>query len=215
MPTSTRKVWRRRSLTKGATSGRAMCPRLLRQTCGARTIVMLRRTRRRPVGACKRLRRAARCHSKTRSGDTRAKRLDEATRRIAEQCKDGRLKGTFRIKNGDSSSFIAVRAEKPDKPMQDPPSYPTNGDGVGDHSAALAGGAGLGHGARAMRETPGLTGQILLYRSEDGRTRLDVRLENGTVWLNQRQLTELFGKAKGTISEHVKRIGARGFPEIG
>ncbi len=49
-------------------------------------------------------------------------------------------------------------------------------------------------------------GQVLLYRTQDGRTRLDVRLENDTVWLNQRQLTELFGKAKGTISEHIKHI---------
>jgi len=57
-----------------------------------------------------------------------------------------------------------------------------------------------------MTDAPGLTGQILLYRSEDGRTRLHVRLDNGTVWLNQRQLTELFGKAKGTISEHIKHI---------
>lgn len=54
------------------------------------------------------------------------------------------------------------------------------------------------------RDAP--TGQILLYRSEDGRTKLDVRLEGGTVWLSQRQLTELFGKAKGTISEHIKHI---------
>jgi hypothetical protein len=49
-------------------------------------------------------------------------------------------------------------------------------------------------------------GQVILYRSEDGRTKLDVRLEGETVWLNQRQLTELFGKAKGTISEHIKHI---------
>ena len=48
--------------------------------------------------------------------------------------------------------------------------------------------------------------QILLYQSEDGRTKLDVRLENQTLWLNQKQLTELFGKAKGTISEHIKHI---------
>jgi hypothetical protein len=33
-----------------------------------------------------------------------------------------------------------------------------------------------------------------------------VRLENQTLWLNQKQLTELFGKAKGTISEHIKHI---------
>jgi hypothetical protein len=48
--------------------------------------------------------------------------------------------------------------------------------------------------------------QILLYQSEDGRTKLDVRLENETLWINQKQLTELFGKAKGTISEHIKHI---------
>ena len=47
---------------------------------------------------------------------------------------------------------------------------------------------------------------ILIYQSEDGRTKLDVRLEDQTVWLNQKQLTELFGKAKGTISEHIKHI---------
>ena len=33
-----------------------------------------------------------------------------------------------------------------------------------------------------------------------------MRLENETLWLNQKQLTELFGKAKGTISEHIKHI---------
>jgi len=48
--------------------------------------------------------------------------------------------------------------------------------------------------------------QILIYQSEDGRTKLDVRLEDQTVWLNQKQLTELFGKAKGTISEHIKHV---------
>jgi len=48
--------------------------------------------------------------------------------------------------------------------------------------------------------------QVLIYQSEDGRTKLDVRLEDQTVWLNQKQLTELFGKAKGTISEHIKHI---------
>lgn len=48
--------------------------------------------------------------------------------------------------------------------------------------------------------------QVLIYQSEDGRTKLDVRLEDQTVWLNLKQLTELFGKAKGTISEHIKHI---------
>ena len=47
---------------------------------------------------------------------------------------------------------------------------------------------------------------IIIYQSEDGRTKIDVRLEEQTVWLNQKQITELFGKAKGTISEHIKHI---------
>ena len=48
--------------------------------------------------------------------------------------------------------------------------------------------------------------QVLIYQSEDGRTKLDVRLEDKTVWLSQKQLVDLFGKAKGTISEHIKHI---------
>ncbi len=54
------------------------------------------------------------------------------------------------------------------------------------------------------RKTTG--SEIVFYQSEDGRTKLDVRLEDQTVWLNQKQLTELFGKAKGTVSEHIKHI---------
>lgn len=48
--------------------------------------------------------------------------------------------------------------------------------------------------------------QFLLYQSEDGSTRIDVMLEAETLWLSQKQLTELFGKAKGTISEHIRHI---------
>jgi len=48
--------------------------------------------------------------------------------------------------------------------------------------------------------------QFLIYQSEDGATRIDVMLDAETFWLNQKQLTELFGKAKGTISEHIKHI---------
>ena len=55
-------------------------------------------------------------------------------------------------------------------------------------------------------ETATPMSQFLLYQSEDGRTKLDVRLDNQTVWLSQKQLTDLFGKAKGTISEHIKHI---------
>jgi hypothetical protein len=37
--------------------------------------------------------------------------------------KDGRLKGTIRIKDGDSSTFVAVHTGEPDEPIEDPPSY--------------------------------------------------------------------------------------------
>jgi hypothetical protein len=52
--------------------------------------------------------------------------------------------------------------------------------------------------------------QFLIYQSEDGSTRIDVMLEGESLWLNQKQLTELFGKAKGTISEHIKHIFEEG-----
>ena len=52
--------------------------------------------------------------------------------------------------------------------------------------------------------------QFLIYQGEDGSTRIDVMLEAETLWLNQKQLTELFGKAKGTISKHIKHIFEEG-----
>jgi hypothetical protein len=47
---------------------------------------------------------------------------------------------------------------------------------------------------------------ILLYPTEDGRQRIEVRLENETVWLSQRLLAELFQKDVRTINEHIKNI---------
>ena len=52
--------------------------------------------------------------------------------------------------------------------------------------------------------------QFLIYQSEDGSTRIDVMLDAETLWLSQKQLTELFGKAKGTVSEHIKHIFENG-----
>lgn len=48
--------------------------------------------------------------------------------------------------------------------------------------------------------------EFLIYQTEGGETQISVVLENETLWLSQKQLTELFGKAKGTISEHIKHI---------
>lgn len=52
--------------------------------------------------------------------------------------------------------------------------------------------------------------QFLIYQSEDSSTRIVVMLEAETLWQKQEQLTELFGKAKGTISEHIKHISEDG-----
>ena len=57
-----------------------------------------------------------------------------------------------------------------------------------------------------MTRTNTETDQFLIYRSEDGRTKINVMLEAENLWLSQKQLTELFGKAKGTVSEHIKHI---------
>lgn len=48
--------------------------------------------------------------------------------------------------------------------------------------------------------------EIILYTTDDGLTKLDVKLDNETVWLTQDQMAVLFGKAKSTINEHIKNI---------
>ena len=52
--------------------------------------------------------------------------------------------------------------------------------------------------------------EILIYQNPAGEIRLDVRLEDETVWLTQDHMAELFGKAKSTINEHIKNIFAEG-----
>ncbi|AJI46664.1 virulence RhuM family protein [Francisella philomiragia] len=47
---------------------------------------------------------------------------------------------------------------------------------------------------------------ILIYQNENGNIKVDVRFEDDSVWLNQAQICEVFGKAKSTISEHIKAI---------
>ena len=46
-------------------------------------------------------------------------------------------------------------------------------------------------------------GEIIIYQSEDGKIKLDVRLEEKTVWLTIDQMAELYGKARSTINEHI------------
>ena len=49
-------------------------------------------------------------------------------------------------------------------------------------------------------------GEVVLYKAPDGQIRLDVRLEQDTVWLAQAQMAELLGKNVRTISEHIRNI---------
>ena len=48
--------------------------------------------------------------------------------------------------------------------------------------------------------------EILIYQSSDGLTRIDVKLENETIWLNQYQLAELFQTDRTSIVKHIKNI---------
>ncbi|MGV7118821.1 virulence RhuM family protein [Paenibacillus kyungheensis] len=47
---------------------------------------------------------------------------------------------------------------------------------------------------------------ILIYQTEDGHTKVDVKLEQGTVWITQKAMAELFQKSISTINEHIKNI---------
>ncbi|PKP55606.1 MAG: cell filamentation protein Fic [Candidatus Altiarchaeales archaeon HGW-Altiarchaeales-1] len=52
--------------------------------------------------------------------------------------------------------------------------------------------------------------QVILYNSKDGKTKLQVNLEDETVWLTQDQMAELFGKGRTTITEHIGNIFKEG-----
>ncbi len=48
--------------------------------------------------------------------------------------------------------------------------------------------------------------EIIIYQTEDGKTKIDVKFEDETVWLTQAQLCELYQISKSNISEHIKHI---------
>ena len=57
---------------------------------------------------------------------------------------------------------------------------------------------------------PPTSSEIVFYQGEDGRSRIQVRLDGGTVWLTQRLLAELFQKDVRTINEHIQNIFEEG-----
>ena len=52
--------------------------------------------------------------------------------------------------------------------------------------------------------------EILLYQTENGKTKIDVRLEEETVWLSQAQMGELFQKERSVITKHINNVFKEG-----
>jgi hypothetical protein len=59
-------------------------------------------------------------------------------------------------------------------------------------------------------ENPAPTGEILLYQTEDGGTRIECRFEGETLWLTQKLIAELFQIGVNTVNYHLKEIYAEG-----
>ena len=55
-----------------------------------------------------------------------------------------------------------------------------------------------------------MNSDILIYQNQEGNIKIDVRLEEETVWLTQSQICELFQKSKATVSEHINNIFKEG-----
>ena len=49
-------------------------------------------------------------------------------------------------------------------------------------------------------------GQLILYKSKEGKNNIEAKLYDETVWLNQKQIVKLFNSSKSNISEHIKHI---------
>ena len=61
-----------------------------------------------------------------------------------------------------------------------------------------------------LTEKPGSGSQLLLYRTEDAHTRIEVRLQDGSVWLTQAQMADLFQSTPQNITLHLKAIYPEG-----
>ena len=48
--------------------------------------------------------------------------------------------------------------------------------------------------------------KIVIYQTPDGKTQIDVRLENDTVWLTQAQMAELFEKDRTVVGRHISNV---------
>ena len=57
-----------------------------------------------------------------------------------------------------------------------------------------------------MEPEPKAKSEVILYQTEDGGTRIEVRLQGETVWLSLNQMAELFQRDKSVISKHIKNV---------
>ena len=48
--------------------------------------------------------------------------------------------------------------------------------------------------------------KVIIYTANDGKTKIDVKLEEETLWLTQAQMCELYQTSKSNVSEHIKHI---------
>ncbi len=57
---------------------------------------------------------------------------------------------------------------------------------------------------------------VLLYRTEDGTVRMDVRTDGETVWLTQEQMAQLFDRERSVVTKHIANVFGEGeLPEEG
>ncbi len=61
---------------------------------------------------------------------------------------------------------------------------------------------------KQLPEAP--TGEFVMFSSPDGKVRIECRFESETLWLSQAMICDLYGKAKATISGHIKNVFAEG-----
>jgi prophage maintenance system killer protein len=54
------------------------------------------------------------------------------------------------------------------------------------------------------------SGEILVYEAPDGSAQVDVRLDQETVWLNQEQMAELFGRERSVVTKHIRNVFKEG-----
>lgn len=74
----------------------------------------------------------------------------------------------------------------------------------------------MGKRTKKTTSLPAATDPVLLYRTEDGLLRMDVRTDGETVWLSQEQMAGLFDRERSVITKHIGNVFAEGeLPEEG